>query len=52
MLRQVLQCFFRNRQTGAITVAQAPNLVLWIVIVAAVARWIWPSEGTLSPLSW
>jgi hypothetical protein len=48
MLRQVLQWFFRNRQTGAITVAQAPNLVLWIVIVAAVARWIWPSEGTLS----
>ena len=48
MARQVLQWFFRNRQTGAITVAQAPNLVLWIVIIAAVARWIWPSAGTFS----
>ena len=48
MARQVLQWFFRNRQTGAITVAQAPNLVLWIVIIAAVARWIWPSVGTFS----
>ena len=27
MPRQILQWFFRNRQTGAITVAQAPNLV-------------------------
>jgi hypothetical protein len=48
MPRQVLQWVFRDRQTGAITVAQAPNLVLWIVIIAAVARWIWPAAGTLS----
>jgi hypothetical protein len=39
--------FFRNRDTGAITVAQAPNLVLWIVIVAAILRWLWPT-GKLS----
>jgi hypothetical protein len=38
MPRQILQWFFRNRQTGAITVAQAPNLVLWIVIVAVIVR--------------
>jgi hypothetical protein len=48
MPRQVLQWFFRNCQTGAITVAQAPNLVLWMVIVAVAVRWIWPSAGTLS----
>jgi hypothetical protein len=48
MPRQVLQWFFRNRQTGAITVAQAPNPVSWIVIIAAVARWIGPSAGTLN----
>jgi hypothetical protein len=39
--------FFRNRQTGAITVAQAPNVVLWIAIVAAGAKWIWSPEGVL-----
>ena len=48
MPRQILQWFFRNRQTGAITVTQAPNLVLWIVIVALAVRWIWPTSGTLS----
>ena len=46
MLRRFLQWFFRNRQTGAITVAQAPNLVLWIVITAAALRWIRPKADT------
>ena len=31
--------FFAIRETGAITIAQAPNLSLWIVIVVGV--WIW-----------
>lgn len=44
-MSQVLQWFFRNRNTGEITIAQAPNLVLWIVIVAAVLRWVWPWRG-------
>ena len=44
---QILQWFFRNRETGAITIAQAPNLFLWIVIVAGVLLWIWPA-GTAS----
>jgi hypothetical protein len=35
-IRQLLQWFFRNRETGAITIAQAPNLALWIVIVGSV----------------
>ena len=48
MLRRFLQWFFRDRRTGAITVAQAPNLILWIVIVAAVVRSAWASPGTLS----
>jgi hypothetical protein len=30
MMRRFLQWFFRNRETGAITIAQAPNLALWI----------------------
>lgn len=47
-LSQILQWFFRNRETGAVTIAQAPNLVLGIVIVAGVLLWIWPSAGTAS----
>ena len=41
-----LRWFFRNRQTGEITIAQAPNLVLWVVIVAGVLRWVWHPPGT------
>jgi hypothetical protein len=29
---------FRSRQTGQIAIAQFPNLALWIVIAAAIAR--------------
>ena len=47
-MRQIFQWFFRNRETGAITIAQSPNLLLWIVIVAGVLLWIWPSSGNLS----
>lgn len=42
-MRRFLQWFFRNRETGAFTIAQAPNLLLWIVMVASVLRWVWPS---------
>ena len=35
-----------NRETGDITIAQAPNLVLWVVIVAGVLRWVWQPPGT------
>lgn len=48
ILRKILNWFFRNRETGAITIAQWPNLVLWIVIVAALLLWIWPSSSQLS----
>jgi hypothetical protein len=40
-----LQWFFRNRKTGDITIAQAPNLALWVVIVAGVLRWVWHPPG-------
>jgi hypothetical protein len=38
LLRSLIDWLFRNRQTGRITVAQAPNLALWLFIVAAVVR--------------
>ncbi|MFK4654729.1 hypothetical protein ABIF97_004663 [Bradyrhizobium japonicum] len=41
-----LQWFFRNRETGDITIAQVPNLVLWVVIVAGALRWVWQPPGT------
>ncbi|MBR0793798.1 hypothetical protein JQ615_00155 [Bradyrhizobium jicamae] len=47
-MRQFLQWFFRNRQTGAITIAQMPNLILWIAIVVGVLHWIWPLDGKAS----
>ena len=47
MTQQFLQWFFRNRQTGAITIAQAPNPALWIVIVGSVLVWTWHPLGRL-----
>jgi L-asparaginase/Glu-tRNA(Gln) amidotransferase subunit D len=41
MTRRFLRWFFQNRETGAITIAQAPNLSLWIVIVAGALIWAW-----------
>ena len=48
IVRRFLDWFFRSRETGAITVAQWPNLILWIVIVAGLLLWIWPSAGRAS----
>lgn len=45
-MSRFLQWFFRNRKTGDITVAQAPNLLLWVVIVAGILRWLWHPPGT------
>ena len=45
MMRRFLYWFFRNRETGEVTIAQAPNLVLWVAIVAGVLLWVWPPPG-------
>ena len=47
-MRRALLWFFRNREPGEITIAQAPNLALWIVIVAGILLWLWPSAGRLT----
>jgi hypothetical protein len=39
MMRRFFRWFFENRETGAITIAQAPNLSLWIVIVTGALIW-------------
>jgi hypothetical protein len=37
--------WFRNRETGQITVAQFPNAALWVFIVTVVVRWLVPTGG-------
>jgi hypothetical protein len=41
----MLSWAFRNRRTGRITVAQAPNLALALFLVASVARWVLRPSG-------
>jgi len=48
-VRRFLEWFFRNRETGAITIVQWPNLVLWIVIATGILVWMGPSDGKLTP---
>jgi hypothetical protein len=44
-MHELFRWFLQNRETGAITIAQAPNLFLWIAIVSAVLIWVGhPSE--------
>lgn len=47
----MIDWLFRNRQTGRITIVQAPNLALWLFIAATVVRSIFgPSGGLRSVL--
>lgn len=52
MTHQTVDWCFRNREAGGITVAQAPNLTLCVVIAAGILHWIWPSgtPGTILTL--
>src|SRR5687767_12269236 len=51
LLKSLIDWLFRNRQTGRITIAQAPNLALWLFIVAAVLRSLLdPSGGVRTAL--
>lgn len=48
LMRRALNWLFRNRDTGAVTIAQAPNFVLWVVIGSGGLLWALPSSGDLS----
>ena len=41
----MIDWLFRNRQTGRITIVQAPNLALWLFIVAAGLRSLLDPSG-------
>jgi hypothetical protein len=43
---------FRNRQTGEITIAQAPNPPLWVFLAAAIVQAIFrPTDGVGTALT-
>lgn len=44
----MIDWLFRDRTTGRIVVAQAPNVPLVIFLVAAVVRWLTHPEGSAS----
>lgn len=44
--------WFRSRETGKITLAQAPNLPLWIFLAATLGRWVVPEGGTWADILW
>ena len=41
----MIDWLFRSRETGRITIAQMPNLPLWIFIVAAALRAVFDPTG-------
>ena len=46
----MIDWLFRNRHTGEITVAQAPNLSISVFAVAAALRWALSPSGTWGTL--
>ena len=38
-VRALSRWAFRNRQTGQITIAQFPNVALWVFLATAALRW-------------
>jgi multisubunit Na+/H+ antiporter MnhB subunit len=48
VVRRLLLWCFRNRETGAITVAQTPNLALSVFLVSMAILWLGHPDGALS----
>ncbi|MEZ5382937.1 MAG: hypothetical protein R2754_14225 [Microthrixaceae bacterium] len=40
-----LSWWFRSRESGEITIAQAPNPPLWIFLAATAGRWVSPEDS-------
>src|SRR3984893_7170984 len=51
VVRRLLLWCFRNRDTGAITVAQTPNLALSVFLVATAILWLMHPNGTISTVA-
>ena len=48
MVRRFLLWCFRNRETGAITVAQTPNLALSVFLISTAILWLGHPNGAIS----
>jgi hypothetical protein len=51
VVRRLLLWCFRNRATGAITIAQTPNLSLSVFLVATAILWLTHPTGALSTMA-
>jgi hypothetical protein len=51
VVRRLLLWCFRNRETGAITVGQTPNLALSVFLVATAILWLMHPNGTISTVA-
>ena len=47
VVRRLLLWCFRNRETGAITVAQTPNLALSVFLVSTAILWLGRPNGAI-----
>ena len=47
MNHRLLRWFFQNRETGEITIAQMPNLPLWIVVIGSALIWALHPPGRM-----
>jgi hypothetical protein len=43
----LIDWLFRNRETGRITIAQFPNVALWLFLVASVLRRLLDAAGSV-----
>jgi hypothetical protein len=46
MMRKAIDWMFRSRETGKITIAQFPNIPLWVFFGATIVGWIVKPSGT------
>jgi hypothetical protein len=51
VVRGLLLWCFRNRETGAITIAQTPNLALSLFLVATAILWLAHPTGAISTMA-
>ncbi len=51
VVRRFLLWCFRNRETGAITVAQTPNLALSVFLVSTTIFWLGHPKGAISTVA-
>ena len=49
MIKSLFDWCFRSRQTNQITIAQRPNVALWVFFVTVGLRWVVPTDAAARP---